>query len=90
MFTKKDKKIAIQKDMIEERNKFIKKLSVEMQKLKEKNIEEFEENKKLRFEKEELKNILKEILKLAGGNVYNNEKIVLGKILELVETVINN
>ena len=44
----------------------------------------YEENKDLRFENEELKELIKRIEKLISSNKYNNEKAVLDKIKELV------
>ena len=83
MFTEKDRKIANQKAMIENRDKFIDKLSQE-------NIEVHNENKDLRFENKELRDTLKEILRLGESNTYNNDKMILGKIKELAKTAINN
>lgn len=91
MFTKKDRKIANQKAMIENRDKFIEKLTKEMQTIREKNDElnkentaVYKENRDLRFEIDEKDDLLKEILKLAEGNTYNNDKIVLSKIIEVI------
>lgn len=44
----------------------------------------YQENKDLRFENEELKELIKRIEKLISSNKYNNEKAVLDKIKELV------
>ena len=43
-----------------------------------------EENKSLRFELIEYKETLEEIKKILTSNMYNNEKIILRKIKELV------
>lgn len=83
MFTKKDRKIANQKAMIENRNKLIKDLEIRNDMLKT-------ANKDLRFENEELLNSMKKILDLSASNTYNNDKIILSKIKELAETAINN
>lgn len=83
MFTNKDRKIANQKAMIENRNKLIKDLEIRNDMLKT-------ANKDLRFENEELLNSMKKILDLSASNTYNNDKIVLSKIKELAETAINN
>ena len=44
----------------------------------------YTENKDLRFENEELKELLKRIEELATSNTYNNDKAVLGKIKEVI------
>ena len=83
MFTKKDRQIANQKAMIENRDKLIKDLETRNDMLKT-------ANKDLRFENEELLNSMKKILDLSASNTYNNDKIVLSKIKELAETAIKN
>lgn len=83
MFTKKDRKIANQKAMIENRNKLIKDLETRNDMLKT-------ANKDLRFENEELLNTIQKILDLSASNTYNNDKIVLSKIKELATTAIKN
>lgn len=83
MFTKKDRQIANQKAMIENRNKLIKDLKTRNDMLKT-------ANKDLRFENEELLNSMKKILDLSASNTYNNDKIVLSKIKELATTAIKN
>lgn len=83
MFTKKDRQIANQKAMIENRNKLIKDLETRNDMLKT-------TNKDLRFENEELLSNMKQILNLSTSNTYNNDKIILSKIKELAETAINN
>ena len=83
MFTKKNRKIANQKAMIDNRDKFIEKLGQE-------NIELYNENKDLRFENEELRDTLKEILRLEECNTYGNDKAISSRIKELAETGINN
>ena len=83
MFTKKDRQIANQKAMIENRNKLIKDLETRNDMLKT-------VNKDLRFENEELLSNMKQILNLSTSNTYNNDKIILSKIKELAETAINN
>lgn len=91
MFTKKDRQIANQKAMIknrdeltEEQSKRISTLEANIKILLEENTAVYEENKDLRFENKELNDELKEVLKLAEGNAYNNEKIVLSKIIEVI------
>lgn len=83
MFTKKDRKIANQEAMIDNRNKLIKDLETRNNMLKT-------ANKDLRFENEELLSSMKQILNLSTSNTYNNDKIILSKIKELAETAINN
>ena len=83
MFTKKDRKIANQEAMIDNRNKLIKALETRNNMLKT-------ANKDLRFENEELLSSMKQILNLSTSNTYNNDKIILSKIKELAETAIND
>ena len=83
MFTKKDRQIANQKAMIDNRNKLIKDLQSRNDMLKT-------ENKDLRFENEEVLDTIQKILNLSTSNTYNNDKIVLSKVKELAETAINN
>ena len=83
MFTKKDRQIANQKAMIENRNKLIKDLETRNDMLKT-------INRDLRFENEELLNTIQKILDLSTSNTYNNDKIVLSKIKELATTAIKN
>lgn len=44
----------------------------------------YEENKDLRFENEEQRDLISRIERLVKSNKYNNEKAVLSKIKELV------
>lgn len=83
MLTKKDRKIANQEAMIDNRNKLIKDLQSRNDMLKT-------TNRDLKSEKEELLDSMKQIFNLATSNTYNNEKIVLCKIKELAETAIKN
>ena len=83
MFTKKDRQIANQKAMIDNRNKLIKDLQTRNNMLKT-------ENKDLRFENEEVLDTIQKILNLSTSNTYNNDKIVLSKVKELAETAIKN
>lgn len=83
MFTKKDRKIANQKAMIENRDKLIQ----DLQERKDYYKKVSEEQREDLLEQNE---VLKQVLELSTSNTYNNDKTVLGKIKELVETVINN
>ena len=42
------------------------------------------QNKELRFENDEQKELIDRITKIATANSYNNEKAILGKIKELI------
>ena len=77
MLTKKDRTIKNQKAMIENRDVFIKDLRKDKEALKE-------ENKDLRFELDEARELIKNIHRFATGNKYNNEKVFVNKIKELV------
>lgn len=52
--------------------------------LTKENIAVHEENKELRFENEEQADLIKRISNLVSLNKYNNEKVFLNKIKELV------
>ncbi len=52
--------------------------------LTKENIVVHEENKELRFENEEQADLIKRISNLVSLNKYNNEKVFLNKIKELV------
>lgn len=51
--------------------------------MKRENTALYEENKELRFENEEQRDVLTRIAKLVNANKYNNEKAVLDKVKEL-------
>lgn len=59
-------------------------LARQVRDLSEENNYLHKENKDLRYENEEQEDILKEINSLTTSNTYNNEKIILNKIKELV------
>lgn len=77
MSTKKDRKILNQKSMIHNRDSLIKDMEGQAKVL-------YEENKDLRFENEEQRDLISRIERLVNSNKYNNEKAVLRKIKELV------
>ena len=77
MFKRKKHEIENLNAKIENRDKMIDSLIYERNKYKE-------ENKSLRFELIEYKETLEEIKKILTSNMYNNEKIILRKIKELV------
>lgn len=52
--------------------------------LTKENLAIHEENKDLRFENEEQKELIDRIAKVATANAYNNEKAILGRIKELI------
>ena len=82
--TKKDRKIANQEAMIKNRNDLIKDLKAKNDMLKT-------TSKDLRFNNEEMQEVLKQILNLVTSNTYNNDKIVLAKIKEVIsDRKINN
>lgn len=73
MLTKKDRKILNQKSMIHNRGILIKDMEGQAKVL-------HEENKDLRFENEEQRDLISRIERLVNSNKYNNEKAVLSKI----------
>ena len=76
LMTKKDRKIANQKAMISNRDRLIGDMEEQAKAL-------YEENKNLRFENEELVELLNEIADRAFTCPLDSEKIVLDKIKEL-------
>lgn len=77
MLTKKDRKILNQKSMIHNRDILIKDMEEQVKVL-------HEENKDLRFEIEEQRDLINRIERLVNSNKYNNEKAILSKIKELI------
>ena len=69
---------------IENRNILISVLQNKNEELTEENLAVHEENKDLRFENEEQKELIDRITRVATANAYNNEKVILSKIKELV------
>ena len=69
---------------IENRNILIADLQNKNAELTEENLAVHEENKDLRFENEEQKELINRITRVATANAYNNEKVILSKIKELV------
>lgn len=84
MLTKKDKKILNQKSMIHNIDILIEDMQKKNEELSNENIAVHEENKDLRFENEEQKELIDRISRIATANTYNNEKAILGKIKELI------
>ena len=68
----------------EERNILIADLQTKNEELTKENLAVYEENKELRFENEEQKEFIERITRVATANTYNNEKVILSKIKELV------
>ena len=69
---------------IKNRNIVIADLQSKNEELTKENLAVHEENKELRFENEEQADLIKRISNLVGLNKYNNEKVFLNKIKELV------
>lgn len=69
---------------VEGRNILIADLQKQNKELTNENLVVHEENKDLRFENEEQKELIDRITKIATANSYNNEKAILGKIKELI------
>lgn len=69
---------------VEDRNILIADLQKKNEELSNENIAIYEENKDLRFENDEQKELIDRITKIATANSYNNEKAILGKIKELI------
>lgn len=58
--------------------------------LNKENLAVHNENKDLRFENEEQKELIDRIKSLVSCNKYNNEKVILDKMKELVEDYQSN
>ena len=93
MFRKKEKQSLINasrkalKDAerkVEDRNILIADLQKKKEELTKENIALYEENKELRFENEEQKELIARTKRIATSNTYNNEKVILNKIKELI------
>lgn len=93
MFRKKEKQSLIDasrkalKDAerkVEDRNILIADLQKKNEELSNENIAIYEENKDLRFENEEQEELIDRIARVATANAYNNEKVILSKIKELI------
>ena len=69
---------------VENRNILILDLQKKNEELSNENIAVYEENKDLRFENEEQRELIDRIKRIATSNAYNNEKAILGKIKELI------
>ncbi len=69
---------------VENRNMLIANLQNKNAELTEENLAVNEENKDLRLENEEQKELIDRITRVATANAYNNEKVILSKIKELV------
>lgn len=89
MLTRKDRKIKNQEAKIENRNILIADLQKKNEELSNENIAVYEENKDLRFENEEQRELIDRIKRIATSNAYNNEKAILGKIKELISDAEN-
>lgn len=79
MFKRKEKQ-----SLIDASRKALKNAEKEVKELTKENKALYEENKELRFENEEQKDLINRIEKLATSNTYNNEKVILSKIKELI------
>ena len=74
---------------VEDRNILIADLQKKNEELSNENIAVYEENKDLRFENEEQRELIDRIKRIATSNAYNNEKAILGKIKELISDAEN-
>lgn len=83
MLTKKDRKIANQEAMIDNRNKLIKDLQEQKNYYKEMSWQQRQENDFLR-------KIILKVEELTTQNTYNNEQIILRKIKEVIQSANEN
>lgn len=78
------KSLANAEDEITRREKLIEMQRNEIHEYQKENEVLHQENKELRFDNEELRELFNKIKNLVEINNYNNEKIILAKIKELV------
>ena len=71
-------------DKIENRSVLIADLQNKNEELTKENLAVHEENKELRFENEEQRELIDRTRRMATSNTYNNEKAILNKIKELI------
>lgn len=93
MFTRKrhlKEIIETKSKQIANRDKLIDGQRAEIYQWQEENKALYNENKELRFDNEERSELIKRIKDLAESNSYNNEKIILNKIKELVKDFDSN
>jgi hypothetical protein len=81
--------LEIAERKVENRNILIADLQKKNEELSNENIAVHEENKDLRFENEEQRELIDRIKRIATSNAYNNEKAILGKIKELISDAEN-
>lgn len=74
---------------VENRNILIADLQKKNEELTNENLAVHEENKELRFENEEQRELIDRIKRIATSNAYNNEKAILSKIKELISDAEN-
>lgn len=77
-------------EKIDKLNKRNVELARQVRDLNKENLAVHNENKDLRFENEEQKELIDRISKIATANSYNNEKAILDKIKELVNDYQSN
>lgn len=78
------------RDSILQRDKFIEEQQKTIHSWKEENTALHEENKDIRFDNEEFRNLFNKIKTISESNSYSNEKIALSKINELVNDFDSN
>lgn len=78
------KSLANAEDEITRREKLIEMQRNEIHEYQKENEVLYQENKELRFDNEELSELVRRIKNLTESNSYNNEKNILKKIKELV------
>lgn len=79
------KSLANAEDEITQREKLIEMQRNEIHEWQKENEVLHQENKELRFENEEQKELIGRIAKVATANSYSNEKAILSKIKELIK-----
>lgn len=70
--------------LLRESKKVLKKAKNKNEELIQENMAIYEENKELRNENEKQLDIIKQIYKISTNNTYNNEKVILRKIKEVI------
>ena len=79
MFKRKEKQ-----SLLEARSKSLERAEKQITEMTQENLVLYKENKELNVENEEQKELIHRIINLLNANKYNNEKVFLDKLKELV------
>ncbi|MCI8640324.1 MAG: hypothetical protein HFJ59_00355 [Clostridia bacterium] len=77
-------RIKEKQSLLEARTNALKRAEQEIMGMRKENLALYKENKDLMNDNEEQKELIGRIINLVSGNKYNNEKVILNKIKELI------